>query len=1791
MDISSRGAFGQKAEGGQGHQQHERQQTEFHSDDDRDHDLSHDHSHDDHDRGHDRDSHDNDLPAAKQRKPPHVRSRASRACDRCKARKTRCSGKYPCALCSRLNLDCRYTASYRRGRLPSIEMDTGEDAPGQLAHAPRATEQQLRGERQAQQQQQQDAAAAAAADDHIPSPISIGNRSLAPADAARGPSTTYSSRNSPEPVQTDQQGHYVGPASGASFLLRVQRKLQSQPTAFSSDSSIFTFGDLPLPELDPRFLILPPRPEAESLLRRYFEFGSATHRFLHRPTVERWLEELYDTSGTMREQTSARSRTALLFMVFAHAENYPKSKAGTIDATPSARFFAAAEEQLAAEKGSIRLTSVQARLAQCFYLLSHSRINHCWSLFGTTAHLMLALGIHRRSPRVDPAAAAHGGGVDLADIECRKRTFWCAYNLDTYLSAALGRPRTFHDDDIDQEMPLCVDDYRLDRGQTIATPAGSFQLSRIVANILRDLYGIRPPSTENQFKLAARYAGDIDAWRSGVAYLVDTDGVDPSLFQPIFARQRNVLNMACWHAQLLVHRPFLLNNFASLANLGTTRQSRSGRNADLVDEHVQRCLEAAMSIVGLVDDLDSGGQLYNTFWFSHYFAFCAVVMLYLYAIQRRHSPPETYLPAFNAATRCQAQITSIALPGSLAQRYGLVLQELRLELLRHNSHLLALATGQIQGQGQGQGGPGVVGAVGGHGLLMDEAVVGRFSADLLALEADGGAGGLGFAGAGGLPLDDGGLFPDASPGSSIAQLTGWGQFDSLALTATTVPVDAVASLGATKHYAEVTVSQPDKIECINDFILHQARNIPDTPLLAYPASELGSSDFADYTAKQLDQFADEAAKDLAAQGLSPFSPKSAKAEVVALLGPSNLDYIVTILALSRMGFAVLFLSTRLPTNAYVNLLRETECTRIVATQKFTSATSLIREEYPLDVYALPEQTVWSRRPTEPRFERRTELIAEEDTVAFIVHSSGSTGLPKPIYQTHRQCLSNYATGSGMRAFVTLPLFHNHGLATMFRGMVTGKRTAVYNANLPLTNGHLVAAMKAADFESFHCVPYALKVLSETDEGVTELAKARLVLFGGSSCPDDLGDMLVARGVNIVSHYGATEMGQLMTSQRDPETDKEWNYVRPLAKTKPYLYFDEIATGIFEVVVLDGLSTKTISNSDDPSPNSYRLRDTFVKHPTLPDAWKYLGRLDDRVLPIPFEHTVRQSELVQDCLVFGVGRAFPGLLGRSAEDLLDTLWPVIQSANERAEQFGRVSKEMVKVLEPGTEYPRTDKGTHFEKIIDDVYERFETPGNEDRLALDVPGLQEYLTTLFAERVAVPGLTADADFFSAGMDSLQAITARANIVRELDIGGASLGQNVVFEHPSITQLAAYLHSLRVGEALQEKTEEEHMTELVAKYTNFTPFVGGREVPDGEVVVLTGATGSLGAHVLAQLLDLPHVRHVYCLERVLDAAHSSLIAALAADGLPASHHSARFTALPADLSRADLGLAAPVFEALRSSVTSVRSFESQHIAGLRNLLDLCLAVPFSRPARFAFISSISAAAGTPSPASIAETLVADPAHAQNMGYARSKWVAEHIVASAAAATGIDARVLRSGQIIGDSIDGRWNATEAIPLMFRAAITLGALPALDENPSWLPVDRSARSVLEISGLDRPAGYFAFRDEPGTVYHLQNPHTVRWTEDVLPALAAAGLDFEVVPQREWVRRLREGDQDPVANPTVKLTDFFAEKYDNDRPGRSGLVFETRRTEERSRAIGEGYDVVTSGLLAKCVNSWKKYDW
>jgi len=562
---------------------------------------------------------------------------------------------------------------------------------------------------------------------------------------------------------------------------------------------------------------------------------------------------------------------------------------------------------------------------------------------------------------------------------------------------------------------------------------------------------------------------------------------------------------------------------------------------------------------------------------------------------------------------------------------------------------------------------------------------------------------------------------------------------------------------------------------------------------------------------------------------------------------------------------------------------------------------------------------------------------------------------------------------------------------------------------------------------------------------------------------------------------STEMGQLMTSYREKE-DTAWNYVRPLASVAPFLLMAPQGDGSFECICLDGLPAKVTSNSSDP-PNSFRTSDTFIPHPTIYNAWKYLGRIDDRVtlvngekvLPVPIEHQVRQNEYVREALIFGIGRSFPGMLivpsekamGMDKNSIFDICWPSIEIANSKSEGFSQIQKEMVEILEPCADYPATDKGTmirlasyrKFEEVINAVYDRFESGAEIEsgaKLALSFDELKLYLLKLFTTELEFPDILENTDFFDAGVDSLQAIKARSFLKRELDLGTADVDQNVVFEHPNVESLAAHLFALRTGEEVEQESEITAMSQLIQKYSTFEAHLQPRQ----EVIILTGTTGSLGAHILAQLLQNDNVKKVYCLVRAQspEAATERVLTTLASKQLPFTNIS-KMVALPASLNRPDLGLDASVLSEVKDNLTKVihsawavnfnlqiRSFEKYHIQGVSNLLNLCLSVRGTTPAQFFFCSSISAAAGTPLPATISEGPVPELEHAQNMGYARSKLVAERIIEAAAKQTGMVAKVLRVGQIVGDSEAGIWNTTEAIPLMIQSAVTMGALPALDE-------------------------------------------------------------------------------------------------------------------------------------------------
>ena len=722
----------------------------------------------------------------------------------------------------------------------------------------------------------------------------------------------------------------------------------------------------------------------------------------------------------------------------------------------------------------------------------------------------------------------------------------------------------------------------------------------------------------------------------------------------------------------------------------------------------------------------------------------------------------------------------------------------------------------------------------------------------------------------------------------------------------------------------------------------------------------------------------------------------------------------------------------------------------------------------------------------------------------------------------------------------------------------------------------------------------------------------------------------------------------MNSNR-PKGDTAWSYMRLIPSVKPFIKMTPVSADTYELIVLDGLKSKVVSNADNP-PNSFYSRDLFTPHASIPDAWKYIGRLDDRitlvngekVLPIPIEGRIRQDPSVKEAVVFGIGKDVPGLLvfrSLSAQHLSDdefvsAIWPAIKDANSHAEGFSQIGRRAIIPLPTDTQYPQTDKGTIiraqlYRVFADRINEIYESLGGSQEGCLkltDVKKLQDFLMSTLKGSLSINPETLDSDLFSSGLDSLKAIHFANEIRKKLYLGGRPemVNQNSIYLNQNVRTLSKFLYDLQTATEIITANQEEldFMDLLIDNYSKFSEPVQ-LQVSDiqDQIVILTGVTGSLGSHVLARLLTLPQIKRIYCLVRrnLEQSPFERLVSSLQARDIKitSSVLLEKVECILTDWTKEGLGFSQAALSDIRTSCTtiihaawevnfslSLKSF-TENIGHTKLLLDLALSCHNKCLARFVLCSSVSSALASPSSYTVPEALLSDKTCALRSGYARSKFIAEQITSSAAKLAHADVRVLRVGQLAGDTEHGIWNDSEAIPLMIYSATVIGALPSLDEMCNWLPVDQCASIIVELSGFQRLES--AARSDLGgagggkeVFYNVRHPRPFHWTKDLLPTLAASGLPFEIVSIGEWIRRLESSEQDPETNPSIKLLDFWKEKYGSKTPSGQqdakddafGEVGQPRFSMDQamrdSACMRQLPDFLAGGNMERILNRWRE---
>jgi thioester reductase-like protein len=828
----------------------------------------------------------------------------------------------------------------------------------------------------------------------------------------------------------------------------------------------------------------------------------------------------------------------------------------------------------------------------------------------------------------------------------------------------------------------------------------------------------------------------------------------------------------------------------------------------------------------------------------------------------------------------------------------------------------------------------------------------------------------------------------------------------------------------------------------------------------------------------------------------------------------------------------------------------------------------------------------------------TRPVHPPPNIPFYFHTSGtSAGLPKPIPQTNAavSALPSF-TGDQPAAFSTTPLYHG-GIADCLRAWTSGAMIWFFpEGEAPITASNVIKAVGFARESNpipvryFSAVPYILQMLAEEDNGLELLRSMDLVGFGGAALPQSVGDALVKAGVNLLSRFGSAECGFLMSSHRDYASDKNWRHLRPTSDPT-LLNFETRDNGLSELVVGPAWPLRSKTNRPD---GSFATADLFEPHSSIPGAWRHHSRADGLIAlangkkfdPAPLEGAiVAATGVLRDVLVFGAGCDYPGILlfPRSkdhADNVVEEVWPHIDAINRESQSHARISKAMMVVVPWEGEAPleKSSKGTILRRQAKERYAAaIESAYSRGSSSVATDGdLGAKVEACFAQ---VLGRKIDParDIYQQGVDSLSCVQIR-KLIESSCLLGEQLPLNVIYDQGTMDALVRYLH----GRGERQNNEEDAsvqqhqmMKEMVERFSNFDKMRWEIVRKPEMAVLLTGATGFLGAHILDVLRHDPKVDKVICLVRAETptAAHERVDSGLRERRLPGLEASNpddprddKVVCLPCTLSANHIGLSDEDYTWLCKNASTIihaawtvnftlrlPSFEDQ-ILGTKNLITTAAAAG----ARFAFVSS-TAAVSSSSVNPIPETLSTEPRDASPLGYSQSKWVAESVLAAAVSKTISEtppALILRVGQLCGNQ-HGVWNASEAYPLMLSTAVMTGCLPDLPGTVlDWLPVEVAAEAVIEAALASGKPGKMP-------VYHIFNTRQEpTWSQMLIWIRNSEGdgPKFEVAPSAQWVERLEAVIADRGAHASQALLGLW-KGMSTENAGEVAPVFEVAKTE------------------------------
>ncbi|KAK2014649.1 putative NRPS-like enzyme [Colletotrichum eremochloae] len=663
-----------------------------------------------------------------------------------------------------------------------------------------------------------------------------------------------------------------------------------------------------------------------------------------------------------------------------------------------------------------------------------------------------------------------------------------------------------------------------------------------------------------------------------------------------------------------------------------------------------------------------------------------------------------------------------------------------------------------------------------------------------------------------------------------------------------------------------------------------------------------------------------------------------KCPPVAVLMESHIGLVICVLACMGMGVPVVLLSARLSVASARHLIRATGARLALVSprllplasealgvekqhgKEMEGAMAVIRIVSGYESFLMPGQHARSLGDT-IRTAYPNHFVSEEDRQVVILHSSGTSGLPKPIPCSHKYFLS-YATCHSFESTAeahgltvsTLPFFHGFGFVSVCLYLNIGKTVCVPPPSTIPNGASIAALIENSQARALLTVPSILEEIEGLPEGrgLDVLRGLDFVGFGGGRPKASVGDKLARAGVKLIGQYGATETGP-MTPFFIPGKGHDWRHLRlrsdilrPLEVKLDLV--NEIPRSQPELNPAQTSYTYKLSMIPFGWQKRFELQDMIVAR-TECVSDEDVGRLDfvisgrhddliclatgEKVRPTVLESLLRQQEDVRDATAFGEGQFELGVIiepirfiGPSEmQNSKASVWPAVEEASRQMDAHAKiVSPVAIFVVSPGA-LPRSDKGTVLRSAVAEKFsEEIATVYRDLEANIVAPPID-----LFAPDSSIRDLVVrdvmgqnqarewqdEDDFFARGMDSLQATRLRRLLtasLRATHAAAAAAGldsanilptdevmDDLVYRNPSIEKLVqAIIPSHSNSDGAMSDTRL--IGHVVDKFSGGVDCEHQRRA----VVVITGSTGSLGSFLVGRLLGDEKVGSVVCLNR---------------------------------------------------------------------------------------------------------------------------------------------------------------------------------------------------------------------------------------------------------------------------------------------------------------------------------------